>query len=614
MKNFYKATGSLGRRILSAVLCAVIMAGMLPFTAVSANAAGGWPGSSSKPIKAYTISSRNNTTAYSTKELTSKKGTVYATDECYIKNVQQNSKGKWVVNFTYPTKNGRKYAWAPLSTFTAASTPGTKGTATAGFNTVRRPGASKAGSVSKNDTVYYLGQSNGYVQILYNIGSVSNPTGWRMAWVSKSTYNSRVKTSSASTSSSVSSNPTTSGQNPHGCIDQVKALDTPHTFYVDLWASDFDTSNSIDIHMYVNGPAGSGAKGYSYKCSRSRPDVKKAFPGQCKTQYTGLKKTITIQGLEGSTTLYFYAINAPGTGGQNVFLGQRTINVKGAQKNNSSNNSNNTSSSASGYADYKGVDYELILKSLQASGKIGSTEYNNRLALLKEAQKMVTVLWKAPDTFRTWKGTTGNYNSNKSMQYGSAPSSTTKFVKGYTYKGIPYRANAGYNNYNASEWLSLINEKGITKSKLEGSVTYLGVKRSPTTFRGTDCSGFVHSAYSRLSSYTYTDGTRLSCSGMLKSSDWTKIKAGDARPGDILLKSGHVMIYLGQTSSGKIAVFECVADGANGTSGCRYYELNSVKGYNYYRFTGIASGTATASASSKAMMAKVLGSSVKMIY
>lgn len=608
MRKLNKKLSAVGKKLLNITLAVIVITGMIPSAAVTAHAAGGWPGSASKPVKAYTISNSNNTTAYSTSDLTAKKGTVYASDECYIKTIKQNSRGKWVANITYPTGRGRKDAWVPLSVFTSATTPGAKSTATGSFNTVRRPGGSKAGSVSKNDTVYRLGSSNGYVQILYNIGSASSPTGWRMAWVNSSTYNNYVKSSSAASSSS--STTVSKGQNPRGCIDLVKALDTPNSFYVELWASDFDTSNSIDVHIYVNGPAGSGAKGYSYKCSQSRPDVKNAFPGQCKTQYTGLKKTITIQGLEGNTTLYFYAINASGTGGQNVFLGQRTVNIKGAAKNQTNSNSSSNNATVSGYAAYNGFDYKAALKKLLSNGTIGQTEYNNRLALLQEAQKMVTVLWKSPVSFHSWKSSAGSYNSNKSMQYGTKPSSSSQFVKGYTYQGIPYRANAGYNNYNAEEWTDLV-KRNTAKSVFEGSVTYLGIRRSATTYRGVDCSGFVHNAYSKISSYTYTDSNRLSCSGMMNTDCWKKINASDAKPGDILLKSGHVMIYLGKTSTGKVAVFESVADGTNGTSGCRYFEFSSVSSYNYYRFTGIAGNSAVAGVTSP--LQAILGSYIRIM-
>lgn len=236
------------------------------------------------------------------------------------------------------------------------------------------------------------------------------------------------------------------------------------------------------------------------------------------------------------------------------------------------------------YAPYKGVDYTTTLKNAYSSGRIGSTEYNNRITLLNEAKKMVTVLWTAPVSFHTWRAGSGSYNKNGAMLYNCSTSSTTQFVKGYTYQGIPYSTNVGSNNYNAASWLALINQSGIATSTLEGTVTYLGVTRYNTTSKGVDCSGFVYNAY-----LTIGNTTRQSTSGMLNSSLWKKISASDALPGDILLKNGHVMIYLGKTSSGRIAVFESVADGANGTSGCRYYTFSSVSSYGYYRYTGIAS-------------------------
>lgn len=250
-------------------------------------------------------------------------------------------------------------------------------------------------------------------------------------------------------------------------------------------------------------------------------------------------------------------------------------------------NAVSSSSQSASYASHNGVNYTSILSSALSSGKIGSKEYNNRVALLNEAQKMVYVIWKSPVSFRTWRSGGGVYNSNKAMQYSGTTSTTSQFVKGQTYVGIPYAANAGYNNYNAEGWLSLISS-GVSVSQLQGTVTFAGTTRYNTTFRGIDCSGFVHKAYSVINSYTYTDSNRLSCSGMLNSSDWKKISASEALPGDILLKSGHVMVYLGKTSSGKIAVFESVADGENGMSGCRYYEFSSVSGYGYYRYCGIA--------------------------
>ena len=56
--------------------------------------AASWPSfSNSKPIKVYTISSGNNTAAYSNSNLNSRSGTVWASDELYIFSIGKNSRG-----------------------------------------------------------------------------------------------------------------------------------------------------------------------------------------------------------------------------------------------------------------------------------------------------------------------------------------------------------------------------------------------------------------------------------------------------------------------------------------------------------------------------------------
>ena len=55
-------------------------------------------------------------------------------------------------------------------------------------------------------------------------------------------------------------------------------------------------------------------------------------------------------------------------------------------------------------------------------------------------------------------------------------------------------------------------------------------------------------------------------------------------PGDVFLKSGHVMFYMGLTSSGRYAVIEANAD----YSRVVYRELtaSAVSGYGCYKYTG----------------------------
>ncbi len=292
---------------------------------------------------------------------------------------------------------------------------------------------------------------------------------------------------------------------------------------------------------------------------------------------------------KGGIYTYTDTRNVNGTTWYKISVGNTTGWVSGAYaKVVSGTTPSSVVSSGIKYAPYTGVNYTSILNNARSSGRISAKEYNNRIAILEEAKKMVTVIWTAPVSFHTWKSSGGVYNSNKDMQYNNSTSTTNQFVKGYTYVGIPYAANVGKNNYNAEGWIALINERGISTSTLEGSVTFRGITRSKTTYRGIDCSGLVHKAYSVSSCYNVADKDRLSCAGMMKSSSWKKINASDAIPGDVLICSTHIMIYLGKTSEGKIAVFESIADGKHGASGCRYYELDSVSGYGYYRYTGIA--------------------------
>ena len=186
------------KKLLSILLAAITVLTSV-FTSFTVQAAS-WPSfNSSKPIKVYTISTGNNTTAYSNSDLKTKIGTIYASDELFVQSIGQNSAGKWYCKLTYPTSKGRKTAWIPLSVITSATSPGEKGTASVGITTYRRASSSnKAGSISKGDIVYKLAESGSYVQVLYNIGSTSNPSGWRMAWVKKTDFTKSVKVSQGS--------------------------------------------------------------------------------------------------------------------------------------------------------------------------------------------------------------------------------------------------------------------------------------------------------------------------------------------------------------------------------------------------------------------------------
>jgi hypothetical protein len=122
--------------------------------------------------------------------------------------------------------------------------------------------------------------------------------------------------------------PDTQAGSPFGSLDSAEGL-VGGRGRVTGWTIDPDARRtSTDVHAYVDGPAGSGARGIILgRAGRSRPDVAKIH-GRAGNDH-GFDKT--IGGLTpGVHTLWVYAINAAG-GGENPLLGAKTITVpKGA--------------------------------------------------------------------------------------------------------------------------------------------------------------------------------------------------------------------------------------------------------------------------------------------
>lgn len=114
------------------------------------------------------------------------------------------------------------------------------------------------------------------------------------------------------------------GNNPEGCFDWVKS-NSPGTIQVHGWAFDRDNLGaSLAIHIYVGGPAGSGAPGYAITANKSRPDVNNAYPGVGNNH--GFDDTIRVS-KTGLQTIYVYAINV-GSGNDNPLLGYQNVFVK----------------------------------------------------------------------------------------------------------------------------------------------------------------------------------------------------------------------------------------------------------------------------------------------
>lgn len=115
------------------------------------------------------------------------------------------------------------------------------------------------------------------------------------------------------------------GYNPQGCLDIVEG--GTGTVRVRGWAFDRDNMGTgLDVHVYIGGPAGSGAEGHAIKANTYRPDVHNVYG--CGS-YHGFDATIST-GVTGNKTVYVYAINIGGGSG-NPEIGHKNAAIKAKQ-------------------------------------------------------------------------------------------------------------------------------------------------------------------------------------------------------------------------------------------------------------------------------------------
>ena len=113
------------------------------------------------------------------------------------------------------------------------------------------------------------------------------------------------------------------GNKPQGCVD-LASSPSKGTLRIAGWAFDKDVSTkSIQVHVYVGGPAGSGAPGYAITANKSRPDVNNAYKI---TGNHGFDNTLSVS-KSGKQTIYIYAINEGGGSG-NPLIGTKTVTIK----------------------------------------------------------------------------------------------------------------------------------------------------------------------------------------------------------------------------------------------------------------------------------------------
>lgn len=161
------------KRFISAICMILILMNVLafPVSAMSNNL----PSLSvSKYIVAYTLSNSGRVYAYTDSSLSKKKGNGWyidcPSDECRIVKVTKNA-----VQVSYPIGNGKWVSqpqWFKRSDFTTTdiSKSLTVKVTTKRINTYRRKdGKTSFGSTGNGDSIYVLGSSNGYTQIIYEL-------------------------------------------------------------------------------------------------------------------------------------------------------------------------------------------------------------------------------------------------------------------------------------------------------------------------------------------------------------------------------------------------------------------------------------------------------------
>ena len=118
--------------------------------------------------------------------------------------------------------------------------------------------------------------------------------------------------------------PIPAGSNPQGRVDAATSPD-PGRLRVAGWAFDPDAvTTAVAIHVYVGAPVGSGdAEGHDLgPAAIHRPDVNQILPGIGNDHGYDAEFTTARTGTQ---TIYVYAVNVAGTGGDSVLLAKPSV-------------------------------------------------------------------------------------------------------------------------------------------------------------------------------------------------------------------------------------------------------------------------------------------------
>lgn len=546
------------KRFLSVICMAVMLSSSFTVSA--------W---ASSTVKCYLINNVSQR-VYSSANFRYKTGSIYSSDEITVLSVGSSyCKVSYPVTGTSRSKTG----YIPRSAILTA-TSGSTYTAKAKLTTYKRPGGQSYGYISKGDRVTVYGTNGNCTQVKYPVSG-----GYKYAFVKTSDVNTHIKESGSSNGSG-SSYSTIS----EGTYKILTALNTSYALDVHNYAT--SNGGNVEIFPYhdtdnekwIISSVGSGYYVIKDKNSGKVLDVSGGVAASntnvqiYESNGTDAQKWRFVY----AGNNYYYIVNALGyyldvqggtvCNGNNVWV--YTANGTASQKWRLSavdtdndlilvNPNINITPIDTGYAAYTGVRYDNIGLSSQ------------RVAALNKAKQMVTIKWTAPVTFPTWCSSKGTYNTVKAAD----GTKSTEFIKGRTYIGIPY--SMCNHSWDDLTWKSKLS------SMTSGSMTGTYYKGKKTTANGIDCSYFVYTAFkTAVPSYGLKYQTTKT---MLSSSYYRKISLSEMKPGDLFLKNGHVMMYVGKSGS-NYAVFE--ADANDSKASYNVYTYSYIKNYSYYRFRG----------------------------